>query len=212
MLGGTPGLVSAPSGPAAAMLTALAVHLAAADPVRAPVLLLATALLAGAIQLGFGALRLGTMVKFIPYPVVAGFLSAAGLLLAWRQLPSLAGAAGEPWEVLVAPTGWRTVALATGGITFAATRLAQRLVPRAPAVLTGIAAGSVAYLAFAAADPALAAVAGNPLRIGPVPGAAAIAAAVPARIGALLSLRPADVAPLLASAAALAALLSVQHP
>jgi SulP family sulfate permease len=208
-LGGTPGLVSAPSGPAAAMLTALAAHLVATDPARAPVLLLATGLLAGVAQLGFGALRLGTVVKFIPYPVVAGFLSAAGLLLAWKQIPILAGAAGDPAAVLAHPQGWRPVALVTGGVTFAATRLAARLAPRAPPVLAGIAAGGLAYLAFAAADPSLAEVAGNPLRIGPVPDAAALAASVPARIGALLSLRPADLAALLAPAAALAALLSV---
>jgi SulP family sulfate permease len=209
LLGGTPGLVSAPSGPAAAMLTALAAHLAATDPARAPVLLLATGLLAGLVQLGFGALRLGTMVKFIPYPVVAGFLSAAGLLLAWSQLPPLVGVRGEPWRALVHPGAWRGVALASGVATFAATRLAQRFAPRLPAVLTGIAAGTLAYLGFAAVDPALAAVAGNPLRVGPVPGAAAIAAAVPARLGALLALRPGNVAALAGAAAALAALLSV---
>jgi SulP family sulfate permease len=208
-LGGTPGLVSAPSGPAAAMLTALAAHLAAVDPARAPVLLLATGLLAGTVQLGFGALRLGTMVKFIPYPVVAGFLSAAGLLLAWSQLPPLLGARGSPWHALSHPGLWRPAALATGAATFAATRLSQRLAPRFPPVLGGIVAGTATYLAFAAADPALAAVAGNPLLVGPVPGAAAIVAAVPGRVAALVALRPSDVAALLAPAAALAALLSV---
>jgi SulP family sulfate permease len=210
LLGGTPGLVSAPSGPAAAMLTALAAHLAVADPSRAPVLLLATGLLAGAIQLGFGALRLGTMVKFIPYPVVAGFLSAAGLLLAWGQLPSVAGLArGGPWGALSHPAGWSVVALSTAAATFASTRLAQRFLPRAPPVVTGIAVGTLTYLGFAALDPALAAVAGNPLRIGPIPGAAAVAASVPARLADLLALRPSDVAALAGPAAALAALLSV---
>jgi SulP family sulfate permease len=209
-LGGTPGLVSAPSGPAAAMLTALAAHLAAADPDRAPVLLLATGLLAGAVQLGFGALRLGTMVKFIPYPVVAGFLSAAGLLLAWGQVPSVVGLArGGPWAALRHPADWQLVALVTAGVTFASTRLAQRWLPRVPPVLVGIALGTATYLAFAARDPALAAVAGNPLRIGTVPGAAAIAATVPGRLHDLFALRPHDLATLAGPASALAALLSV---
>jgi SulP family sulfate permease len=131
------------------------------------------------------------------------------LLLAWSQLPPLLGAAGTPWHALSHVGLWRPAALATGAATFAATRLSQRWAPRLPSVLTGIAAGVATYLAFAAADPALAAVAGNPLRVGPVPGAAAIAAAVPGRVAALLALRPADVAGLLAPAAALAALLSV---
>jgi SulP family sulfate permease len=213
VLGGTPGLVSAPSGPAAAMLTALAAHLAATDPARAPVLLLATGLLAGGAQLAFGALRLGTMVKFIPYPVVAGFLSAAGLLLAWGQLPAVAGLArGGAWAALAHPGDWRGIALVTAAATFASTRLAQRVAPRFPPVLVGIAAGTLTYLAIAAAspgDPALAAVAGNPLRIGQMPGAGAIAASVPARLRDLLALRPADLAMLVGPAAALAALLSV---
>jgi SulP family sulfate permease len=208
-LGGTPGLVSAPSGPAAAMLTALAAHLAATDPARAPVLLLATAGLAGIVQLGFGALRLGTVVKFIPYPVVAGFLSAAGLLLAWSQVGAVAGAAGQPLDVLSHPASWRAVALATAAVTFAATRASQRLAPAVPPVVAGIVAGTLTYLGFALRDPALAAVAGNPLRVGPIPGVAALAAAVPARLGALAALRPADLAALLGPAAALAALLAV---
>jgi SulP family sulfate permease len=209
LLGGTPGLVSAPSGPAAAMLTALAAHLAATDPARAPVLLLTAGVLAGAIQLGFGALRLGTMVKFIPYPVVAGFLSAAGILLAWSQLPWLLGAGRTPLEAIAHPGRWSGVALATGAATFAATRLAPRLAPRLPAVLTGIAAGTLTYLACSALDPALAAGAGNPLLVGTVPGAAAIVRAAPARLAAFAGLRLADVLELLGPAAALAALLSV---
>jgi SulP family sulfate permease len=210
LLGGTPGLVSAPSGPAAAMLTAHAAHLAATSPDRALVLLLATGLLAGVLQLGFGALRLGTMVKFIPYPVVAGFLSAAGLLLAWGQVPSIVGLSrGGPVAALGHPAAWRAVALATAAATFASTRLAQRFLPRLPPVVTGIAVGTLTYLGFAAGEPALAAVAGNPLRIGAMPGAATVAATLPARIAELLALRPADVTTLLGPAAALAALVSV---
>jgi len=210
LLGGTPGLVSAPSGPAAAMLTALAAHLAVTDPARATVLLFATGLLAGAVQLGFGVLRLGTMVKFIPYPVVAGFLSAAGLLLAWGQIPSIAGVAGGgPLGALSHLGDWRTVAVVTAVATFASTRLSQRFLPRLPPVLTGIAIGTLTYLAFAAGYPGLAAVAGNPLRIGTVPGAGAIVATLPARLRELLALRPEDLAMLAGPAAALAALLSV---
>jgi SulP family sulfate permease len=210
LLGGTPGLVSAPSGPAAAMLTALAAHLAATDPARAPVLLFATGLIAGCFQLGFGALRLGTMVKFIPYPVVAGFLSAAGLLLAWGQIPSVAGVArGGPVGAVSHLGDWRMAAVVTALATFGATRIAQRLWPAVPPVLAGIAVGTLTYLGFASLDPSLAAVAGNPLRIGTIPTAGAIAATVPGRLRELLALRAGDLAMLAGPGAALAALLSV---
>ncbi|HEY7726283.1 MAG TPA: SulP family inorganic anion transporter [Anaeromyxobacteraceae bacterium] len=209
LLGGTPGLVSVPSGPAAAMLTALAAQFAAADPPRAPVLLLATALLAGAAQLGFGALRLGAMVKFIPYPVVAGFLSAAGLLLAWGQIPFVAGLAdGGPLQALGRPGSWRAAAVLTAAVTFAAAALAHRLLPRVPPVLAGLCAGTLAFLGFSAFDPGLAA-AGSPLRVGPVPGARAVLAAFPGRLAGLVALSPAELLALAGPAAALAALLSV---
>jgi SulP family sulfate permease len=210
VLGGTPGLVSVPSGPAAAMLTALAAHLAATAPASATTLLLTTVCLAGLIQLAFGALRLGTVVKFIPYPVVAGFLSAAGLLLAWGQLPSLTGvASGGPWAALDHPGDWRAVALVTAGVTFLAIRLAPLVSPRLPPVLAGLGAGSAAWFAFAASDPALLALAGNPLRVGAVPHLGAVMAAVPARVAGMLTLRLADLALVAGPAAALAALVSL---
>ncbi|MFT3912947.1 MAG: SulP family inorganic anion transporter [Anaeromyxobacteraceae bacterium] len=210
ILGGTPGLVSAPSGPAAAMLTAHAAWLAAVAPERAHLLLLATGFVAGLVQLGFGALRLGTVVKFIPYPVVSGFLSAAGILLAWGQLPSVTGvAAGGPLGALTHPGAWRAVSLVVAGATFAAMRVAPRLAPRLPPVVAGLGAGSLTWFAFQLSDPALAAVAGNPLRVGSVPGVGAIAAAIPALVQELSGLRLDDLQLVAGPAAALAALLSV---
>jgi SulP family sulfate permease len=210
LLGGTPGLVSAPSGPAAAMLTSFAAELVAVDPARAPGLLLTTGLMAGLFQLAFGGLRLGTVAKFIPYPVVSGFLSAAGLLLAWGQLPSFVGAAtGGPWAALSHPEGWRPAAVGTAAITLLAMRLAPRLAPRLPAVLAGLAAGTLTFLAFAAKDPSIATLAGNTLRVGAVPELGAVAAAIPERLAGLAVLRPDDLMRLAGPAAALAALLSV---
>jgi SulP family sulfate permease len=206
-LGGTPGLVSSPSGPAAAMLTALGAQLAAHDPARAPALLTATMLLAGLIQLAFGALRLGTVAKFIPYPVVAGFLSAAGLLLAWGQLPPAAGVAGDPLQALTHPGGWQAVTLVTAGATVLAMSLTARWLPRVPPVLAGLAAGTAAWFAWLALDPALAA--GGALRVGAVPPLIAVVAAVPPRLATLLALHRSDLALVAPPAVALAALLSI---
>ena len=47
-------------------------------------------LLAGLIQIGMGALKLGTYIKYIPYPVVSGFMTAIGVIILITQiLPSL---------------------------------------------------------------------------------------------------------------------------
>src|SRR5689334_22302655 len=77
-LGGTPRLVSAPCAPAAAVMGALALVLTS-DPRRDPastlLLLSLAALISGALQILYGVLGGGTLIKFIPYPVVTGYLS-----------------------------------------------------------------------------------------------------------------------------------------
>ena len=45
----------------------------------------------GAVLAGLGALRLGALVRFIPYPVICGFLASVGWLLCLGALKTLAG-------------------------------------------------------------------------------------------------------------------------
>jgi SulP family sulfate permease len=45
----------------------------------------------GAVLAGLGAFRLGTLVRFIPYPVICGFLASVGWLLCLGALKTLAG-------------------------------------------------------------------------------------------------------------------------
>lgn len=55
-------------------------------------------MLAGLFQVGMGALKWGTLVRFCPHPVVAGFMNAMALLLAFSQVaPVLGWPAGRPW-------------------------------------------------------------------------------------------------------------------
>jgi SulP family sulfate permease len=49
------------------------------------------ALLTGALQIGMGFLRLGFLVNFLSRPVIAGFMSAAPLIIAASQLGNLLG-------------------------------------------------------------------------------------------------------------------------
>ncbi len=83
-IGRTAGLIAAPCAPAAAVLTAMMVELSAgrnggpglsADAIL-PLVALA-ALVAALLQITFGLLRGGSLIKFIPYPVVTGYLSAS---------------------------------------------------------------------------------------------------------------------------------------
>ena len=50
------------------------------------------ALLSGAMMLGLGLLRLGFLANFLSHPVISGFITAAGILIAASQLRHLLGA------------------------------------------------------------------------------------------------------------------------
>jgi sulfate permease, SulP family len=73
--------------------------------------------LAGAVQIGLGALRIGGIVRYIPFPVHAGFMNGVAVLMIIAMLPHVlgvaSGATGTAWRdarpltLLVAlPTAW----------------------------------------------------------------------------------------------------------
>ena len=48
-------------------------------------------LLAGLIQIGFGWLRVGQYIRYVPYPVVSGFMSGIGVIILVTQALPLMG-------------------------------------------------------------------------------------------------------------------------
>ena len=72
------------------------------------------------------------------------------------------------WEVLLDSSTWDWRSLAIGGATVGVALVAPRLTQKMPGTILGIAAGLLAYFGLAMDDPALRAVAGNPLVVGPV--------------------------------------------
>lgn len=54
-------------------------------------LAITTALLAGIVQVGVGVFRLGFLINFLSHPVIAGFTSAAALIIGFSQISSLLG-------------------------------------------------------------------------------------------------------------------------
>ena len=98
IFGGTPRLVTSPCAPAAAVLSVFVAGAAsggAMSPDRAVLYMALVALGAGIIQVLAGLGRGGTIIKFIPYPVVAGYLSGVGILIFAGQLPRFLGLARE---------------------------------------------------------------------------------------------------------------------
>jgi SulP family sulfate permease len=105
--GGTRRLISAPCAPAAAVLAALAIQMSEGGTAPGQIVLAIAlvGLAAGALQILFGLLRLGQMIKYMPYPVVSGYLSGVGLLIILSQVPRLLGTPKhmDVWDALAAP-------------------------------------------------------------------------------------------------------------
>jgi len=74
-------------GPAGAFVPMLVPIVAAHGPQG----LVACALIAGVILIGLGVARLGTMIRFIPYPVVTGFTSGIAVIILSTQLRDFFG-------------------------------------------------------------------------------------------------------------------------
>lgn len=101
------------------------------------------ALMVGIIQLLFGLVRLGVIVKLLSHPVISGFTSAAALIIGASQLGSFMGVtvtrSHSLLEVLLAAFGQLTnvsvPTLAIGGLSMAALVVARRRWPHLPMAL-----------------------------------------------------------------------------
>jgi sulfate permease, SulP family len=213
-LGGAPRLVTAPCAPAAAVMALLGADLLAhgATPERVVLLMTIVALLSGALQFVYGAVGAGRLIKFIPYPVVSGYLSGVGLLILLKQLPGLLGLPHgvSVWHGLMSPGSWSVWALVVGAATIVAVPLAPRLIKAVPPMILGVAAGVLAYLLLGFVHPALRSLDHNPLVIGRVGGAGtSVWGALVERWGAVTSVRAADLGALIVPALTLSVLLSI---
>ena len=212
--GGAPRLVTAPCAPAVAVLSALAIELAARGlaPADTILLLLVTAMLAGVMQVGFGLARLGQLIKYMPFPVVSGYLSGVGLTIILSQIGKLLGAsAATSWHAaLLSPDLWDWRTIVIGVTTMAVMALAPRLTRAIPAAILALAAGALAYLALTAAGFATWQLDGNPLVVGSLlAGGGGMGEALAQRWEAVGRLGMGDLVGLLVPALTLAVLLSI---
>lgn len=91
LFGGTPTLISEPTGPMTVVMTAVIANLTAADPENGLAMAFTVVMLAGVFQIAFGALRLGKYVTMMPYTVISGFMSGIGIILVILQLAPFLG-------------------------------------------------------------------------------------------------------------------------
>lgn len=94
LLGGTPTQISGPTAPMTAVsMLIIAGIIQSYDGVVEAALpsILMVFLLAGIFQIVFGFIKLGGLVKYIPYPVVSGFMTGIGVIILVTQLLPLFG-------------------------------------------------------------------------------------------------------------------------
>jgi SulP family sulfate permease len=93
LFGGTNTQISGPTAPMTAVSMVVIAGIIAGldgDINKALPVILTVFLLAGLMQIGLGAIGLGKHIKYIPYPVVSGFMTAIGVIILVTQiLPSL---------------------------------------------------------------------------------------------------------------------------
>lgn len=212
--GGTDRLISAPCAPAAAVLSAFAIGMVhdGVPPGNIVLMLLMLGILAGVFQVLFGVAGIGRLIKYIPYPVVSGYLTGVGLIIIGSQLSKLLGAPlGMPWyHSVISPDVWDWQAVAVGGATIAAILLGPQITKKLPATILGVMAGVATYFALAMQDPSLLNLVDNPLIIGPLGvSGEGYFASITGRWNEIGDLRLGQVAALMGSALTLAVLLSI---
>jgi sulfate permease, SulP family len=124
-------LMSASIGPVAATT--------GADPLA---LATATALLTGVFLIGFWALRLGTLVRYLSKSVLIGFIGGLALEVLLSQIskilairPEAEGWFLEVWELVTSLPDASLSSVVIGVVTIVSLRLLRRWVPKVPAAL-----------------------------------------------------------------------------
>jgi SulP family sulfate permease len=179
IFGGTPSQITGPTGPMTVVTTSVVATImkyeqahsdgGEVDLSRVFVLVFLTGMLGGAFQIFLGVIRAGRLIKFIPYPVIAGFMNGIAVIIFLGQVKPFLGMTGEQNLVDLAI---RPAVLGTAIATVIIIVATSKLLPKLPAGLVGLAGGTAAFFALAALfDPDLLIFEGNKLIVGEIPRA-----------------------------------------
>ena len=212
--GGTNRLITAPCAPAAAVLSALTLQLThqSVKPEVVLLLLVVVALLCGGLQILFGVIGLGRLIKYMPFPVVSGYLSGVGLIIILSQTPKLLGVPGNSHflEVVTSPHLWKWQSIVVGAVTIGVMLLAPKITKAVPAAIAALLAGVLTYFGLAFFDPKLLVLSNNALVIGPMTASGSeMAQAAVGRWHAITELKLSELSILIFPALTLAVLLSI---
>lgn len=140
LFGGTPTQVSGPTGPMTVIsAVVIADAIQSLGGLEAGLgLILMTFILAGLFQACFGLLRLGQIIRYIPQPVISGFMSGIGAIIILLQIFPMIGAKSpsnvihvmSQFHTVLPQINWYSLALTGGtiGIIYGLPKI-TRLIP-----------------------------------------------------------------------------------
>ena len=154
---GTPGQVSGPPASQTMILSAIVVSLISTVQIPQSVelrdmfivgLISFCVMIGGVSQILFGILRMGNIAKYVPYPVVTGFMNGIAVILIWKQLPLILGLDNGIGVInfFVAGNPVNMSTLLIGLSTFTVVLLVRRFLKSVPALPCGFFAGILVYL------------------------------------------------------------------
>jgi SulP family sulfate permease len=159
MLSSTPVALSSPRAASCIVLAGFVATVGRAVPELHPHAVIALTSLvviaAGLLQMLAAALRLGRLIRFVPFPVVSGFTHGIALSLLLAFVPLFLGIAEVPRIALPQPRHWHWGAPAIAVVTLAVILLTARASARLPAIFVGMAAGVAFHLGVMVLVPAL---------------------------------------------------------
>ncbi|MBN2044228.1 MAG: SulP family inorganic anion transporter [Anaerolineales bacterium] len=151
IFGGTATQASGPTGPMTVITAALVI--AAVEYTgsleSALGIILITFLLGGALQIVFGLLNIAKYIKFLPYPVISGFMSGVGLIIVLLQIFPFAGVSAPKSTLAVitelprffSELNWAAIGL--GIFTILIYYLFPRITKAVPSALVGLIVASL---------------------------------------------------------------------
>ncbi len=169
LLGGTPTQVTGPTGPMTVVVTAFVARIVAGHGADLSLVLASLAIMVaagGLVEILIGLAGGGRLVKFIPYPVVAGFMNGIAVIIVLGQIKPSLGISGD-YASITFESALPAVGVCL--VTIAAIYAARRLTPALPSSLIGLIGGFATYQAFAALGVSPATIDSNPLLIGAIP-------------------------------------------
>jgi SulP family sulfate permease len=131
----------------------LSPQLGADNAVTSAILLvLVTSFLSGLIQLIIGLLKLGNLIKFIPFPIISGLMNLSALVVILTQIWPILGLSGPPESIF--SLSWlssiQPLAITIGLVSIISMMVGKKYLRRIPPIVFAAVVGISLHYAFAA--------------------------------------------------------------